>query len=334
VLRGRPARPRRPGGFSANFIPGTTLPFYTEQPTWGSARPGPWIADAAEYRALPLASPDFSVPGAGPHGLKRQYHATMCAGTSHCRVTMGLRKALLILAPALSVAALLILALAPFGTLLGWWHYGFALYRMMPASGVVAALSVVIAASTLALRWAVLSWRARAALSLALVLGAALVYLPLQYRYIRGTVPPINDITTDTDDPPAFQALLPARAHEDAKSAYDQQVAGKQRAAYPDLVPLETPLPAAAAFQEALHVARSMPNWLVVDADAGAGRIEASVQSRWFRFTDDVVIRIKPIEGGGSRVDVRSASRRGTSDYGVNAARVRTYMGLLRKRLG
>ncbi|MBO0739816.1 MAG: DUF1499 domain-containing protein, partial [Hyphomicrobiaceae bacterium] len=46
-----------------------------------------------------------------------------------------------------------------------------------------------------------------------------------------------------------------------------------------------------------------------------------------------VVIRI--IEhGSGSRVDMRSLSRQGRSDFGVNAARIRLFMAALRKHLG
>ena len=36
----------------------------------------------------------------------------------------------------------------------------------------------------------------------------------------------------------------------------------------------------------------------------------------------------------GSRIDMRSTSRQGRSDYGVNAARIRVYMSALRKRIG
>jgi uncharacterized protein (DUF1499 family) len=86
------------------------------------------------------------------------------------------------------------------------------------------------------------------------------------------------------------------------------------------------------AFNEALDVAASMPGWTIVASDIGAGRIEASQQSRWFRFTDDVVIRIVGDEDG-SRIDMRSTSRQGHSDYGVNAARLRAYMSLLRERI-
>ena len=59
----------------------------------------------------------------------------------------------------------------------------------------------------------------------------------------------------------------------------------------------------------------------------------ASEQTRWFRFTDDVVIRVVG-DGAGSRIDMRCTSRQGRSDYGVNAARIRAYMGALRKRIG
>ena len=69
--------------------------------------------------------------------------------------------------------------------------------------------------------------------------------------------------------------------------------------------------------------------WTIVAADDTAGRIEASDRSRWFGFTDDIVIRITP-SGSGSRVDVRSSSRLGRSDFGVNAARVRAYLAALR----
>jgi uncharacterized protein (DUF1499 family) len=68
-------------------------------------------------------------------------------------------------------------------------------------------------------------------------------------------------------------------------------------------------------------------------AIVGAGRIEASQQSRWFRFTDDIVIRVASDEVG-SRVDMRSTSRQGRGDFGVNAARIRTYMSALRQRIG
>ncbi|MFZ0113854.1 MAG: DUF1499 domain-containing protein, partial [Xanthobacteraceae bacterium] len=80
-------------------------------------------------------------------------------------------------------------------------------------------------------------------------------------------------------------------------------------------------------------VAKSMPGWTIVAADPNTRSIEASQQSRWFRFTDDIVIRVTGDETG-CRIDVRSTSRQGRSDYGVNAARIRAYLSALRKRIG
>ena len=235
----------------------------------------------------------------------------------------------------LSGVALGLLVLAPVGTRLGWWHYPFGLYRLMPASGLVAAAAIALSVLTLAREWLQLAWRNLTTLSVALILGAVLVYVPAQFFYMRYTLPPIHDITTDTDNPPAFSAVLAARAAEHAVGVErrDRQLAQLQKAAYPDVAPLLTALPVARAFNEALIVAKSMPGWTIVAADPITGCIEASQQSRWFRFTDDVVIRVAGDETG-SRIDVRSTSRQGRSDYGVNAARIRAYLGALKKRIG
>ena len=62
----------------------------------------------------------------------------------------------------------------------------------------------------------------------------------------------------------------------------------------------------------------------IVAAEPGVGRIEATDQTRWFGFKDDVVIRVTEADGG-SRVDIRSKSRIGRNDFGTNAKRVRAY---------
>jgi uncharacterized protein (DUF1499 family) len=177
--------------------------------------------------------------------------------------------------------------------------------------------------------------RGLAMLSVAVVLGAVLVYAPWHYARVRSSLPRIHDISTDLANPPAFGALLTVRAAERANSVDDRspQLAHQQHAAYPDIESLVTALPVSKAFDAALRAAQAMPGWSIVASDANAGRIEASEQSRWFRFTDDVVIRVAR-DSAGSRIDVRSVSRQGRSDYGVNAARIRAYMDALRKRIG
>jgi uncharacterized protein (DUF1499 family) len=46
--------------------------------------------------------------------------------------------------------------------------------------------------------------------------------------------------------------------------------------------------------------------------------------TRIFRFVDDIVVRVRP-SNGGSIVDVRSKSRDGRGDMGANAARIRAF---------
>src|ERR1700730_815146 len=248
---------------------------------------------------------------------------------------MHLLKSGPVAALALSGVALGLLVVAPLGPRLGWWQYAFGLYRLMPAWGRTAAAAVALSILTLAREWSQLRWRGLAMLSVALVLGAALVYVPAQFFHTRRTLPPIHDITTDTANPPAFSAVLAARAAEHAGSVdhRDPQLVQLQKAAYPDLAPLLTALPVTRAFDEALLVAKSMPGWTIVAADPNTRSSEASQQSRWFRFTDDIVIRVTGDETG-CRIDVRSTSPQGRSDYGVNAARLRAYLSALRKRIG
>ena len=72
--------------------------------------------------------------------------------------------------------------------------------------------------------------------------------------------------------------------------------------------------------------------WTLVDASEAEGRIEATAETGWVRFKDDVVIRIQPT-ASGVRVDVRSKSRVGRGDMGVNARRIRNYLDSLQARL-
>ncbi len=170
--------------------------------------------------------------------------------------------------------------------------------------------------------------------------------------YVRAgaqALPPIHDISTDMADPPAFSAAIvaeraatpagnnleragvriPAGAHSGRWS--NMLVDEAQRQAFRDLAPIETSAPPQAAFEAALATARAQ-GWTIGETDPAAGRIEASVQSFWFGFIDDVVVRVRPA-GGGARIDVRSVSRVGMSDLGANASRVRKYFVELNARL-
>jgi uncharacterized protein (DUF1499 family) len=144
------------------------------------------------------------------------------------------------------------------------------------------------------------------------------------------SVPPIHDISTDTEDPPQFVAVLPLRANAPNPPHYaGQDTAHEQRKAYPDIQPLVLAVPTQVAFNRARDVAQSL-GWQIMGADAGAGRIEATATTLWFGFKDDVVIRVLPQGTTGSRIDVRSKSRVGRSDAGANALRIREFLANLR----
>ncbi len=142
-------------------------------------------------------------------------------------------------------------------------------------------------------------------------------------------MPRIHDITTDTAHPPEFVATLPLRAGAPNPPGYDgKEVAELQRKAYPDIRPLELPVPPQQAFSKALAAAEAM-GWEIVAQDPAAGRIEAVATTLWFDFKDDVVIRVAEA-GRGSRIDIRSKSRVGRSDIGTNARRIRAYLERLK----
>jgi uncharacterized protein (DUF1499 family) len=147
-------------------------------------------------------------------------------------------------------------------------------------------------------------------------------------------VPPIHDITTDPDNPSAFVVAAPLReaAGPDRVAYEGARIAEQQRLAYPEIAPLILAMAPGAAFNRALDAAQRM-GWTILAADDAVGRIEASDRSRWFGFTDDIVIRISA-SGTGSRVDLRSSSRLGRSDLGVNAARIGNYLAALRATAG
>jgi uncharacterized protein (DUF1499 family) len=158
------------------------------------------------------------------------------------------------------------------------------------------------------------------------VLGLAIVLnMALQFS-AASAVPPIHDITTDPEDPPRFAAVLEVRGADANPLDYDAgELAELTREAYPEVAPIVTDTPPSVAFDRARVLVEQM-GWELVDADARAGRIEATDTTLFYGFEDDVVIRLRPAEGGGTRIDLRSVSRVGQSDLGANAARIRAFI--------
>ncbi len=144
----------------------------------------------------------------------------------------------------------------------------------------------------------------------------------LLYPHIRAglTSPPIHQVTTSLTDPPPFRAILGVRGAGSNPLGLTQEVIAVHREAYPWLRTQVVPLTADVAYETALQVVRDMA-LDVVQADTTRRTIEATDTSFWFGFKDDIVIRIEP-RVDGTRVDMRSISRVGRGDLGINADRV------------
>jgi uncharacterized protein (DUF1499 family) len=213
-------------------------------------------------------------------------------------------------------------AAAGLGTRWGLWHFrtGITILAWAAYGGLAAA---VLGLVVLVLDRS--SWKTVLLALSTIVLGAVVVGIPWHLKQRAQEVPPIHDISTDTDTPPTFVAILPLRKGAPNPAQYGgPEVAAQQKKAYPDLRPLLVNAPSKEAFIKALDAARAM-GWQIVDSNLEQGRIEATDTTLWFGFKDDIVVRVTPDEQG-TRIDVRSVSRVGKSDLGTNACRIQAYL--------
>ena len=157
----------------------------------------------------------------------------------------------------------------------------------------------------------------------AVLIGAALLAYPGYLGYKGYWLPAIKDITTDPIDPPRFEVV--ARLRPPNSSLYPGRATAElQKEAWTDIEPLVVNVSPKAAFDGALAVITKR-KWRVVDARPPLpnreGHIEAIARTPIMGFRDDVVIRIRATREG-TKIDIRSASRYGTTDFGANATRV------------
>ena len=203
-------------------------------------------------------------------------------------------------------------------------------YEVMRWAAYVGLVASITALVTTVLAYRTRKWLGVVVSALALVMGVTTVVIPVTWQRRSQNLPPIHDVTTDLENPPTFQAVIVRRI--DAPNRLDRppQLAALQREGYPDLAPITLPSQPDLTFDRALAVAQAL-GWEIVTADKSSGRIEATDTTRWFGFTDDVVVRLTPW-GTGTRVDVRSVSRTGLGDLGRNARRIRRFLDDLSRR--
>ncbi|MBI3198528.1 MAG: DUF1499 domain-containing protein [Rhodospirillales bacterium] len=225
------------------------------------------------------------------------------------------------------VAALIVAAAGPLHRYLGLdieaaiavFRYGF----YVAVAGVALGLATIVPTRPGDRR------RGFVAAFLAIVIGVAGAWVPVSWFLWSQQLPAINDISSDIADPPAMVALLQSRRGAPNPPVYPGAAAAVlQRDAYPDIMPVVLPVAPAEAFKRVDRVAMAL-GWDVVARAPADGRLEAVDTSQWFGFRDDIVVRIRA-EGTGSRIDIRSKSRAGESDLGVNARRIRAFIAQLK----
>lgn len=211
----------------------------------------------------------------------------------------------------LGALALGSLAVSSLGTRGHWFHFriGLALFALSGLLGAIALLSGLIA------------WHRGSTLGAAAALVGLIVMLIPASGIVRAIGKPmIHDITTSPDDVPQFRTLKVA--------PYDPAIAGIQRAAYPDVAPLLLAVPPSEAFARVRNVASQ--EWEIASARPEDGALEATATTGFFGFKDDVAVRVRP-DANGSRIDMRSVSRVGKSDVGMNAKRIRELFAKLQE---
>ena len=175
----------------------------------------------------------------------------------------------------LSVISLLSLGASGPGFRWGCWGYKTGI-TLVKYAGFISLAAVMVSLVGLALRhWEVAPQEWIHAL-IGLVIGGAVLGVTLKWKYTLDSLPYIHDITTDTENPPLFVAVLPLRTGAENPSEYGgAELAKQQKEAYPDLKPLSVNSPPEAVFPRALQAAKDM-GWKIVDSDPQSLRIEAT----------------------------------------------------------
>lgn len=220
----------------------------------------------------------------------------------------------------IAIVAICGLILAGFGYRQDWWG-------LLPGINMAIIFSslagIAFVLSLIAIIRVVLKKR-RGLLSaiLAVIITVPIVGVGAEMLYGQFEYPLINDITTDTQNPPAYWAAPVATEYGGAS------VASQQQQSYPDIVPLHLSSPPETTYNTALGLIRSR-GWQILGQRPEQGEVEAVATSRLFGFSDDIVIRITPSDTG-SILDMRSRSRVGEGDLGVNAARIEDFLADMR----
>lgn len=238
---------------------------------------------------------------------------------------------------------------AAMGSKFGLWDWRTGLVTLIVTWGprlLIGAMVLAAVALTVSL-----VRRPREGVALALI-ALLIPAMGLGYLYYvrsqSAAIPPIHDVATNIEDPPLFSdRIMQERAAGGANPVHSltaplstieaykgprfadrhtRTVGDLGREAYPDLRTRTVSATPERLF-DVLRAKAEDRGWSIAIDDPAGGRFEATAETFWFGFKDDVAVRVRPA-GSPDRwhVDARSTSRVGLSDMGANAARLRDYL--------
>jgi uncharacterized protein (DUF1499 family) len=165
-------------------------------------------------------------------------------------------------------------------------------------------------------------------------LVASVVLAPFALSLYRGFVyPRLTDISTDLDDPPKLSVAAKARrADMNAILPFTPEKKQLQLDKYPLVTGRRYEMPFGRVI-EAVSKIVAARSWQVVSprqtaAEEAETTIEAVARTTLLAFPVDIAIRLTD-EETSTYVDMRSASRYGSHDFGDNAARIAAFLAEL-----
>ena len=135
--------------------------------------------------------------------------------------------------------------------------------------------------------------------------------------------PLINDISTNYDDVIKFKTYKNHNMHTDEHILL-QKYGGFKRPSSSIKSLLINNKTLVEVFDESQNVINNM-GLNITYSNLEEGFIEAVDSSFWYDFKDDIIIRIEKLISDEIKIDVRSASRTGKSDFGVNSMRIKDF---------
>ena len=251
------------------------------------------------------------------------------------RTAPGWARALLTLALVLAIAPAVVILVGALGTKFGLWGWKLGFGAVMfrgPVTGLgwapaLAMLAIAVSLISVVVSFWTGSWkRSLAALLISLATMGAFIAMGGKARQ----APPIHDVATDWNQPLMFSGAVMSRRGLDANPVEANPMAGGPLAGKriadvnAETCPGAKPVRLQTSVEGAYVLTKSAlkkEGLEIVTDDPAAGRLEAVATSFWYGFKDDLVARVWP-EGSGARVDLRSVSRVGMSDLGVNCDRI------------